>query len=123
MKFKCFNWIPLGTVCFPFSLAINPAEESDLTQHHDMKGRTLRACLSMMTVLVHPGRLLKLTMPAAAAEEDIQTLKMKRITQRDERILIPQGLACSWSCMPEGCATRMTKKLPKRMEGAASRTF
>lgn len=70
MKFKCFNWIPLGTVCFPFSLAINPAEESDLTQHHDMKGRTLRACLSMMTVLVHPGRLLKLTMPAAAAEED-----------------------------------------------------
>lgn len=69
MKFKCFNWIPLGTVCFPFSLAINPAE-SDLTQHHDMKGRTLRACLSMMTVLVHPGRLLKLTMPAAAAEED-----------------------------------------------------
>lgn len=26
--------------------------------------------VSMMTVLVHPGRLLKLTMPAAAAEED-----------------------------------------------------
>lgn len=24
----------------------------------------------MMTVLVHPGRLLKLTMPATAAEED-----------------------------------------------------
>jgi hypothetical protein len=40
---------------------------------------------------------------------------MKHITQRDERILIPQGLACSWSCMPEGCAMRMTKKLPKRI--------
>lgn len=70
MKFKYFNWIPLGTVYFPFSLAINSARESDLTQHHGTKGWTLRACLSMMTILVHPGRLLKLTMPAAAAAEE-----------------------------------------------------
>lgn len=70
MKFKHFNWIPLGIVCFPFFLAINSAGENDLTQHHGTKGQTLRACLSVMTVLVHPGRLLKLTMPAAAAEED-----------------------------------------------------
>lgn len=60
---------------------------------------------------------------AAAAEEIIQTLKMKPTTQKDESVLIPQGLACSWSCMPEGCAMRMTERLPKRLAGAASPTF
>lgn len=36
------------------------------------EGMGLRTCLSMMTILVYPGHLLKLTMPAAAAavEED-----------------------------------------------------
>lgn len=70
VKFKYFNWIPLGIVCYPFFLVINPAGESDLTQHRGAKERTPRAWLSRMTVLVHPGLLLKLTMPAAAAEED-----------------------------------------------------
>lgn len=41
-----------------------------LTQHYGTKGWVLRACLSMMTILMHPGRLLKLTMPAAAAVEE-----------------------------------------------------
>lgn len=78
----------------------------------------------MTTILVLPGLLQKLTMPAAAAaEEIIQTLKMKPTTQKDESVLIPQGLACSWSCMPEGCAMRMTERLPKRLAGAASPTF
>lgn len=70
VKFKHFNWIPLGIVCFPFFLAIISAGKNDLTQHYGTKGQTLSACLSMMTVLVHPGCLLKLTMPAAATEED-----------------------------------------------------
>lgn len=54
-------------------------------------------------------------MPAAAtAEEDHPNSENETRYTKDESVLIPQGLACSWSCMPEGCAMRMTKSLPKR---------
>lgn len=66
----------------------------------------------MITILVHPGSLLKLTMPLLLqSKRIIQTPKTKHITQKDERVLIPQGLACSWSCMQEGYAMRVTKRM------------
>lgn len=46
-------------------------------------------------------------MPAAAtAEEGHPNPENETHYTKDERVLIPQGLACSWSCMPEGCAMR-----------------
>lgn len=68
----------------------------------------------MMTSLVHPGLLQKLTMPAAAAaEEDHPNSENEPHHTKDESVLIAQGLACSWPCMPEGCTMRMTRGLQR----------
>lgn len=71
----------------------------------------------MRNTLVHPGLLQKLTMlAAAAAEEDHPNFENETHHTKDESILIVQGLACIWSCMPEGCTMRTTKRLPKKLK-------
>lgn len=127
MHFSGIQVLLIGTVCFPLFSGHSSSRRKYLTQHYGMKGWVLKACLSMMTILVHPGCLLKLTMHAAAAvEEDHPNSKNETRNTKGWKSSYSaglQGLACSWSCMPKGCAMRMTKRLPKRMVGAASRTF